>query len=341
MARLTKRKFPNVSRYANLALAAYKGYHNVRQAMYNRRSNGSTGSRTAQQFRSPAPITGENDWRTTYKRKRMPRRKRKNWVRFSRKVQHVVQKQVAPQYHVFLRQAVIITAAGAQGFANVHTVMGANGGSGDRGTNDINLMINKALNLADTIGIVPTIKNLRIHVTGWMIETQIANTGSTTAYIDCYYWKAKRDVPSTIQDFGDLWAESMADVAPNLAGAGVGASALSFNDYGVTPFQGAQLAKSVRIWKKTRVKVAPGGTLQLEQRSGKNYYRVWSFDEHYSLIRNVTEGIFFIQYGTPTGIASTATAIAQGTTVNYSTNVNYTYKIIQDNRMAGSHADQT
>jgi len=336
----TKRLARGVGRYVNYAYQGYQAFQRAKQSIAARRRNGS-GTQMAKKGFNPGPITGENDWRNTYRRKRMPRRRRRRWVSFSRKVKHIITKQVAPQFNVYTRQIQVLSPAGGQNSTEIHTVLGGFGGGGSTGTQDISQLFSRALALASTTGVTPLVANLRIHITGWMIETSIANTGGNTAYIDCYYWRTKADCPTTTANsVRALWTESLVNVAVN-APIVPGTTALSIDDYGVTPFQGTQFAKTCQIWKKTRVKVAPGGTLQLEQRSGRNYYRTGTYDEHYSLLRRCTEGIFFVQYGFPTGVATAPDGTATATTVNYSTNVNYTWRIVADNRMTGAHTDTT
>lgn len=328
-AKMPKSMRKRFSPYATAAGLTYRLGRGVHRAIKGRNGTRTNGKKTS----APGPITGESDWRHVYRRKPMPRRRRKRWTSFRRKVTHIIRKQVAPQFQVFARQQTITAISSQQTLSNIHTVLGATGAAPQ--TTDISELFNRALFIADINGIVPTRSNLRLHITGWMCETSIKNNEAETCYLDCYYWKTKRDLPSAIADFSALWNASLGDVANN-APVVAGTTSLSTGDYGVTPFQGAQLAKTVNIYKKVRVKIAAGGTCQLEQRSGRDYYRVWSFDEHYSLIRNCTEGIFFVAYGAP----NTLNPVSAPVNLSLSTNVNYTWRAIADNRMGGMHTDQ-
>lgn len=291
-----------------------------------------TGTRThatSREFSAPAPITGESDWRSLYRRKRYPRRKKKRWVRFVRKVKHILHKQVQPQYNVIVRTDDTAVAANKQGFTDMFTVL--------NGTGELSYLFDRALAVADTEGpaLTSTTKEqLKIGITGYLAEVMLTNISSppNLAYVDCYYWRTKRDVPVAITGFTNLWIESLSDIGANVSPT-VTETTLSADDYGVTPFQGVQLAKSVQIWKKTRIKIPPGGNAQLELRSGHEYYRRWSYDEHYSLLKGMTQGIFFVIYGGPTA----ANEVSGATRVISSANFNYTWRIVQDNRMKGMH----
>lgn len=293
-----------------------------------------TNTRTRGSKRSyPLPITGESDFRSVYKRKRYPRGRKKRWVGFVRKVKHVIHKSVAPQFNVLLRNLTVAQAAGTQACNDIFTVLGSN--SAVSHFADIAYLFERALanRIPDNALLPLTIKqNMRLVVSGWMAECCISNTGETLVYLDCYYWRCKRNVKKETLALTNLFAQSLADVNENMVATAT-ETGLSITDYGVTPFQGVEFAKCINIWKKTRIKIGPGGTTQLEMRSGKDHVRNFSFDEDYSMLAGVTEGIFFIQYGAP-GVLTPQTS---GSTLVFSTNTNYTWRVVQDNRMKGMH----
>lgn len=220
--------------------------------------------------------------------------------------------------------------------SSVHTVLGAFGEGGT--TDDMNYLLQTAVINADVEG--PTAvasQQLKIVVTGWMVETQIVNESSNTAYIDMYYWKCKRNNPASttgqpaINSIAQLFAESVEDIAINRPVV-AGVNKLTSTLYGVTPFQGSEFAKTIRIYKKVRVKMAPGGVTQIEQRSARNYFISGSFAEKYSMIQGKTEGIMFVFYGVPTATQNPAPV-----SLRFLTNKNYTWRMYQDNRMKGMH----
>lgn len=255
----------------------------------------------------------------------MPARRRRPWVKFSRKVKHILHKQVAPKFSVYLRQETVSTAANKQNVSDIHTILGLNGFANN--TRDVGNIVDRAY-LEESDPLKSNVKQMRVHISGWMAETQITNTGPGTAYIDMYYWRAKADVPNALVTFSSIFSNGLGDLASNFP---VGGSTLDALDYGVTPFQSPQLSKSVRIWKKTRVKLAPGGVTQIETRSGKDYYRKWGYDEHLSMGRGCTEGVYFIIYGVP----STINAVADPVTVLFSTNVNFTWRLVESGVQSG------
>lgn len=281
----------------------------------------------------PPPITGESDWRAVYRKKRFPRGRKRRWVKFVRKVRHVISKTHASQFNVIVRTSTVSQTAGEQEPSDIFTVLGGSSSVGQ--FDDISYLMDRAFATRipeQTAGLTTEKESMRIVISGWMAECCITNTGATLAYLDCYYWRTKANVKKEHIGFTQLWTESLTDIGTNIVPT-ASETPLSPKDYGVTPFQGTQLAKSVVIWKKTRIKIPPGGTTQMEMRSGKDYYRTWAFDEDYCLLRGVTEGVFFIQYGAP-GVLS---PITSGSQLVYTTNTNYTWKAVMDNRQKGMH----
>lgn len=277
---------------------------------------------------APAPITGESDWRGLYRRKRMPFARKRRWVTFRKKVKSIVAGQVAPYFNVFVSQSTVTSGINAQTSSAQHTILGGAGG-------DLNELFGIALLNAKSEG--PALgstaaQNLRIVVTGWLAETVITNLETFPVFVDMYYWRCKKDVPTAIGQVNVLWAESLSDIRANESTT-VSTTTLSTTDYGVTPFQGTQFAKHVQIWKKVRVKLAGGSVTQVEQRSGKNYYRRWNTDEHFSILRGCTEGILFVHYGAP----SSVDLVARSAALQVVTNKNYTWRIMDDNRESGMH----
>lgn len=312
----------NVSKWARGAALAGKAAYKIARSYTNTRQN----VRSA-----PAPITGESDFRGVYRRRPMPKRRRRSWVKFTRRVKAVAEAQVASQFQVLRRNTTIATGSAGQNFTSLFTVLGGNGGNSE--TDDIADMAASALAMAGTTGTTGTTltsAGIRLHISGWMAEVMINNNSNVTTYLDCYYWRTKKDVPTTYANVGAVLNVGFSQLfVPSATPAN---TALTMTQYGVTPFQCPLFSQCFQVYKKTRIKLGGGGTAQLELRSGKNHYRKFGYDTNFSFLRGVTEGILFVQYGTPNG---TTDLIAGPTNVSYSMNVNYTWKRMSDDRMGG------
>lgn len=305
-ARFRKRTFVTTKRRQGEARAALHSRNRTSVGQMARNSN-------------TFPITTENDAREVYRRKPMPRARRGRWAKFVNKVKHVATTLQGSKFQVILRNDAVTTAPNKQGSTTIHTAMGLNGSAF---TGDVSKIFDRALSITTALK-----DNLKVVVKGWMVETQVKNIGPNDAYIDMYYWRAKKAIPVAIADVGSAWGNGLSDLAGNFP---LGGSTLDQADYGVTPFQSPGFSKTIRVWKKIRVKLSPGATTQIEQRSGRNYYRAWTHDEDYSMDR-CTEGILMVFYGTPSGANPTADPV----TLAFSTNANYTWKMIESATNSG------
>jgi len=109
------------------AYGAYKGW-NAGKGLASRNKKSRTGF-----------ITQQYDVKTQYRRKRMPRRKRKRWVRQVRKVNHIVDNRLGSQYQMFRSFATGTNTNGTQSFLSVG-LYGENGTPGtaiDMGIDDL------------------------------------------------------------------------------------------------------------------------------------------------------------------------------------------------------------
>lgn len=295
------------------------------RAAYN--SYRSRSSNTTNQGRglnaTPAPITGFEDARTTYRHRRMPRRKKIRWRKFVKRARAVDLGLSAANFLVLTRQQTLNTSPNKQGYGNIHTVMGLNG---DTSTQDVYQIALRVAAL--TSG---NYYQTKFAVTGWLAETQVVNTSSSVAYLDLYYWRCHKTVPQLIGGSSGgasrLFQHGLLDLTASFP---LGGSSLDPTDYGVTPYQSPQFSGYLKVYKKTRVKLSPGGVTQIETRSGRNYFRNFEVDQENAMDK-CTEGIFFICYGSPTAANPTADNI----TLLFSTNINYTYKILQRNVLTG------
>jgi len=254
-------------------------------------------------------------------------------VSFVRKTKAVIGKQLAPSFLILVRTADCSSLANKQNYIVSHTVLGAYGSAPlMQDIASIDDRVQAMRPAAAEVGM--SLRADKFMITGWFAETQLVNVSSSTAYVDCYYWRSVKNFKDagdgaggTGLEFGDLWLRTLQLGGSNFP---VGGSALDPLDYGMTPFQSATLAQYCRIWKKTRIKLGAGGTAQLETRSGRNYYIDAEYARNYTFLRGKTEGIFMIVYGVPS-----TTHLSEPVRVLATTNVNYTYRVLQGARTTG------
>lgn len=252
----------------------------------------------------------------------MPRARKRRWVRFVRKTNAVIDKHLAPSFLIRTRAGAANATVDKQNVVSIHTVLG--GHSANLDTRDLAALTDQVQAMS-TIGAFEPDK---FKITGWMAETQIFNASDITVYIDCYYWRCKRNVPLTLAgvdtSIAEVFSNALSSLEDNFPAGG---SSLDVLDYGVTPFNTATFAKFINIYRKQRIKLGPGGVTQLEQRSGRNYFLQRHYNDKYGLIQGKSEGIMFVFYGTP--VADTGTgSIAGACKVRFASNFNYTYRVM-------------
>jgi len=161
---------------------------------------GSGKSSMARLQTTPFPITNQHDAAITYRRKPMPRRRKRAWIKYSRKVKAVIQSSLGSNFFIILRSAVVQNNLNKQAVYNGHTVMGLNGAATD--TNDVSQIFDRAI----AASLLSQKDSGRLMVTGWMAETQVVNSGTAPAYLDMYYWRCTRLVPAALNKFENVWS---------------------------------------------------------------------------------------------------------------------------------------
>lgn len=273
------------------------------RSMRNNRDNGGNKSLT-----SSAPLTTQYDSRRLYKYKRMPKRKRKAWAKFSKKVRAVTN-ILGNHYLSYTSVGGQVPAAGNQayGYSLIYGITGVTSGHG----ND------------DIFKIVPDLgfsaaKQFKLMFKSATLDaewsTPTTNAGSVT--LDLYEIICRKDIPnSTGNNLADIFFEGIASLtaAPGSTGA------LAAGQVGVTPFQSKLFCQNVKILSKTRVLMSPGQTCHKEVRDPKN--RTLQFTDTYNHMLckgGWTRGFFWIAEAVTDG-----TLFSPGFQINYADLRNY------------------
>jgi len=264
----------------------------------------------------------------------MPVARRRAWVKFSRKVQTVAEKQVAPQFTVVRRSGTQGSAINAQQGTGIFTVLG--GGSASQNNDDLTDLFTAAQNMGGTggfLGAVP-LAAIRLHVSGWYAQCVLANVLPTQANVDCYYWRCRKDVDKAVYpDMDQIITTGFLNLGQHATGSVANPSKLSIDVPGVTPFQNPLFSTCFQVYKKTRLSIKPGESATLELRSSRNYYRKAYYDVNYSFLRGCTEGVYFVTSGNPSNNAGQN--YGQQSTLQIMVTVNYTWRRMAEDRMGG------
>lgn len=279
--------------------ALYRGYKQFRST----RDNGGN-----KNLSTSAPLTTQYDARRLYRYKRMPRRKRRAWVKFSKKVQAVTN-ALGNHYLSYTSTNTQSPLAGSQafGYALIYGVTGVTPGHGNddifKIVPDLGFTANKQFKLM--------FKSATLDAE-WSVPT--TNTSSVT--LDIYEIICRKDIPSSVgNNLSDIFFEGISSLtaAPGAGGA------LAAGQVGVTPFQSKLFCQNVKILSKTRVLMSPGQTCHKEVRDPKN--RTLQYSDSYNWLISKggwTRGFFWIAEAVTNGVL-----FSPGFTINYADIRNY------------------
>lgn len=272
-------------------------------------------------------MTTQHDSRLVYKKRRMPRRKRRVWRSFKRKAQYVSNTQNPRNTIVKTNYITGSCSVNQQMVVTLSLYPGYN--ASDNALDDIR-DCQALANQTFSDGQAQTTN--QFFRSGFM-EATIVNTKATTVYMDAYWCYAKKDsiiTPQTILSNGFKSTTQAAD-GDNLPTA-VG-SAVTENTLGITPFQSSEFCQHFSIWKKTRYILGQGQTVQLEWRDPKN--RFLNPDSKFitgdwTVLRGWTKTLVLIFYTVPSKVDTTTykSLNLDNDDIRITRNANYVFNLV-------------
>lgn len=247
-------------KYGTMALQGYRKYQAFRQALQPQ------GKRTT----SGVVTTQQQDYKTQYVKKRMPRRRKKAWKKFTKKVV-AVQKNALGTRTWLTNGAISQTTSTTfpQNFS-VALMYGFRGtaAANEIGVNDLDSLVARELSA--------TPNNLKFTVYSAILDVTIVNTSAPDAgftpsiEVDIYHVKFYRE--SNFANFGAAHARAITDDAnlPNSPTAAANRAQLT--QRGATLFDVPILISKtgMKILKKTKVFLAPNQQTTYQIRNPKN-----------------------------------------------------------------------
>lgn len=188
----------------------------------------------------------------------------------------------------------------------------------------------------------PTRMAQKFAIVGMMSSLIVKNESDTgTAYIDLYYWRAKRDVPyEEFRGIDNIWSSGW---VYNIANAPTTGSVLVGTDLGSTPWGNPAFRKFVDIRMKRRIRLNAQSSTELSLRTSENFYNSGEyFQDQKSLIRGRTEGIFLVYHGEPyIDTAGGGGIQARPQTLLFSRRRTIYYKVLQNSLRTAGEAFNT
>jgi len=242
---------------AKRAYGAYKSYRGTR--------NQSTNEKV---------VSNQYDFTTQYRRKRMPRGKRKRWVKFVKKVGAVENRLLGLRTVVFNDKIDIAYGgvANGQGWGVMHLYgrTGLNTGNVENGSADLLEIFNNDPELKDNFTGALVQTDASVQFRSATIDITMFNNTSRTAEVDVYKIWYK---PNEIQFNSFSQANQDYELTQQAITGGISGQ-IRLTTRGATPFAMPQLLQRLRatiVWKKKFILGASQCSL-FQHRDPKNHY---------------------------------------------------------------------
>lgn len=271
-------------------------------------------------------ITSQYDKKTVYRKKTMPRKKKRRWVGFVKKVNAVLLKDVGTKT-IIRNTQLTRTWADDQQIVSAAILFGKDGGpdtSTSCGHDDLKQIFANDNELIDATAKAHFISGVMDLTFTNMSEVEEGNNNSGME-VDIYelIFMKHADAPTLV---GGMIGTASTNTGPINPAIGQ----ITINTRGATPFDLPDfLAQGVSVLKKTKFFLGRGQVATYQYRDPKNFQirrdRVDDADENF-ILPYKTRGILIVSKGIPTGDATKVLKVLQvGVTRKYG------YKVIGTN----------
>lgn len=288
------------------------------------RSNTDTGRRAG----SGTGVTSQYDKANQYRYKRMPKKKKRKYVRKVKNFKSMQLQQLATQ--IFIRNSITggSAAPAVQGATAVH-LAGISSGT-ETGGDDLLALADRSppetgVDAGLTDPRMASSTNSAFILDSGILDTTFRNTGTSALEVDVYHITYTRDY-ETAGGLGTLF--SVGQVPDGITGV---VADITISSRGVTPFDFPKATQQgMKVMKKTKYFIPAGQTFtyQLKKTTNKKVFvrdlknLQFEFRQRY-----LTETLLFVA---KTVVGETATG-----TWSIGTTRRYAYRILQNNKMFG------
>lgn len=282
---------PLLARAASAATAAYTGRlisKGVRVGVKNTEARSNT---------------YQHDAEKRYQRRPMPRRKKRRWVRFTKKVKHVTL-QMQPLQVYTQEGTVNVTSAVNQGNAWSRML----GGIAVSGNDEILQSFQSAYNVVGASNCY----DYRLYLKSICMDVEVTNNGSGPVIIDVYTIAVRKpyDVATSVHN---LYSTSLSELAATPNGGTV-----TNTKTALTPFDAPNFTTFWRVLKKTEYIIGAGNTVTLQLRSAADkYIEGKSMSSSVQGMRGLTKAFLFTWHGQPTNHGTSGAAQFDSTALTF------------------------
>lgn len=279
------------------------------QRMAMKRSFTKTRTQTKSKTRESAPLTYDNDFKTDYRYKRMPRRRRRRWVRFARKVNYVVLRgQQGLKKMLYRRLQTVSSASASCGFTEA--LLYSSDGNYSLHAADLGALFREHLggtnfDDANNLGAL-TNASKQLKFESAQMEITMTNSGENKAIVEVYYIRCRKqhgktnnviyDCASGVYQLG--FAKQMQVVDPETSEI-VGVGKQNEFQVGTTPFQSPRFCSTFKILKRKKFTIAPGNSISWILKDPRNRTINAENARNQLFLPFISHGYFIQVYGVP------------------------------------------
>lgn len=229
-------------------------------------------------------VTFQRDARMIYRRRRMPRGKRRRWVRFRRKVEWIDENNLGTRTVLFNKGLERSNStSGNHGEASICLYGWQNGGTIQTWNNDLTYIANLENDGSPDVTSGNTVfDNQKMFFHSGVLDVTMRNTstkdgeldGQCTLEVDIYEMTMRKETEINGTNYGTIYD------ALNQTTAGIYnqntsmiGTPVDLSNRGVTPFEmnKALSALGIKIWKKTKYYISSGQTITYQIRDPKRH----------------------------------------------------------------------
>lgn len=298
---------------AYLGYKAYRGYRAmppIKRKFYSRRPTGVKKFRGLPRFnvrQKNSITTQQHDYSNQYRKRVMPRRKKRIWKKFVKKVQAVGFSERGLKTVVFNGTQTSTAVATAQTFfcAHLYGVYGDTDTSFGIGRQDLVRLYSNDPSVQQNVG--PTNPKLgKLMFGSAVLDITIRNIGEYDSEVDVYYCThVKNNINSNMSALG---GNAEVDLPIN---GGVPNTTLSLTTRGCTVFDlpAAISVTGLHILRKQKILMTPGRSVFLQQRDAKNRSLDWSYLRQSGCANRKLTQTIIVVHKTSTGAPAEAQSI--------------------------------
>lgn len=275
---------------------------------------------------SSTPISQYHENRLLYRKRRMPKRKKRIWKSFKRKVQYISNTQQKKQVMYSKTSFDLTSAVDAQATFDCLMFTGWNGTV----SSWYDMLRCATIAQQSTL----TTNLCRFYVTSARMNMTYYNAGDKPAYLDLYWFRCNRDCE---RGAIDIINKNVSTTWQNEASA-TGTNVTTSTVFGTTPFMVQGIQGYIKIYKVSKHYIAAGQSIEFTIKDPRNHFiKETAIEQNansvatvvpQTMLKGKTQGVIGCAYGVPSAASGSPGEFASAATIYCRREVQYIFRPI-------------